>query len=260
MPKKSGQVFHVVSADWFKRWQLYVGLQAPPAIQKPGPEVPKEAKAKEEAATEQEQVKATFKNLNKQMIKQMELARTSKSSLGPEAQDQTAMGLTPSPPRRDSRSKPEEDYPGPINNSEQLKKLTITNDNTFSEYLPFLDDSIDNRILQPASEIQEDEHFILLPDRLFSYLYEIYGGNDIRRFSIALASDGESPAEHIVELQLRQLKVFIIPRISYYPTASNVIEMPFTVYTSRQTTVGELHLKIAQSLQNKSTKNNKDSL
>lgn len=173
-----------------------------------------------------------------------------------------------------------DEYPGPINNPEQLKALTVANDANFSEFLPFIDDAHDNRFLKSPADIQEEVHFRLLPDSVFSYLYEIYGGTDIRRYSICLESDAdlmsqslstaataqEGPAsagqvqeaseatpvgqkEFVVELHLRRLKIFVIPRIAYYPTASNVIELPFTVYTSRKTTIAELQMKIAASLQ-----------
>jgi hypothetical protein len=121
-----------------------------------------------------------------------------------------------------------------------------------------MDDPLDNKILRPSSEIQEDVDYKLLPDDVFDYLFNIYGGSDIRRYSIELASSqdqdsestktasaqegpnqdsSESPAsfkkEYLVETQLHLVKVYIIPRISYYPTCTSVLKMPFNVYTSR---------------------------
>ena len=64
--------------------------------------------------------------------------------------------------------------------------MTIGNDSSFSEFLPFLDDEHENLILKSSSEVQEDVHFVLFPDSVFKYLFDIYGGRDIRRFSIEL--------------------------------------------------------------------------
>lgn len=50
--------------------------------------------------------------------------------------------------------------------------------------MPFIDDPLGNLVLRPESEVKEDEDFKLLSDELFSYLYGIYGGTDIRRYSI----------------------------------------------------------------------------
>lgn len=88
-------------------------------------------------------------------------------------------------------------YPGPINSQEQLRKLTIHNDSSFSDFLPFQDDTYDNMYLQPSSEIQEEVHFKLFPDYVFAYLHNIYGGSDIRRFSIELNDEGvlQTPTE-----------------------------------------------------------------
>lgn len=59
---------------------------------------------------------------------------------------------------------------------------------------------------------------------------------------------------------MRCLKIHIIPRIAYYPTASNVVDLPFTVYVPRNSTVGELQIRIALSLQAKSDKGKGESL
>jgi hypothetical protein len=38
---------------------------------------------------------------------------------------------------------------------------------------------------------KEDEDFVILPDSTWKYLYDIYGGNDVPRYSIELATDEE---------------------------------------------------------------------
>jgi hypothetical protein len=37
--------------------------------------------------------------------------------------------------------------------------------------------------------MKEDEDFVILPDEAWKYLFEIYGGVDLPRYSIELASD-----------------------------------------------------------------------
>ena len=70
--------------------------------------------------------------------------------------------------------------------------------------------------------------------------------------------DPKQKSDYILEVSLRCLKIYIIPRIAYYPTASNIVDLPFTVYVPRNSTVGELQMKIALSLQAKSNKGNTD--
>jgi hypothetical protein len=70
-----------------------------------------------------------------------------------------------------------------MNNKEQLAKLCITNDSKLSQFLPFEDCPFNNLILK-TEEVQEDVDYKLMPDTCFEYLYRIYGGTDIRRFSI----------------------------------------------------------------------------
>ncbi len=40
--------------------------------------------------------------------------------------------------------------------------------------------------------MKEDEDFVILPDKAWEYLYEIYGGVDIPRFSIEADKEEES--------------------------------------------------------------------
>jgi hypothetical protein len=211
----------------------------------------------------------------------MEMAKSSKSSFDNSNEQQSEQKT------KKAKDNYSENYPGPINNQEQLKMLTITNGSRYEEFLPLIDDVFDNRYLKAPTDIQEEVHYRLVPDSVFSYLYDIYGGTDIRRFSIdldtesdiknqsmstaATVQEGPSSAEqvqdssdatplpkkeYVVELQLRKVKIYVIPRIAYYPSASNAIDLPFSVYTSRKTTIAELQMKIAASLQQKSTKNN----
>lgn len=72
----------------------------------------------------------------------MEMAKSSKSSFNSNEQ------------HSEPRLKREKDeYPGPINNQEQMKALTVVNDANLSEFLPLIDDVHDNRYLRPPSDI-----------------------------------------------------------------------------------------------------------
>jgi hypothetical protein len=103
------------------------------------------------------------------MIKNMELAKNSRGSI--EQTPERALPL-------------DQNFPGPINSGEQMRSLCKMNDSNFTEFLPFLEDQFSSRILLSSSEIQEEVHFKLMPDHVFAYLHGIYGGTDIRRFSI----------------------------------------------------------------------------
>ena len=58
--------------------------------------------------------------------------------------------------------------------------------------------------------------------------------------------------EHLIEVHLRKIKLMMIPQMSYYPS---IKVNPLTVFTSRNSTLGDLHVKITSSLLNKSNKN-----
>lgn len=65
------------------------------------------------------------------------------------------------------------------------------------DFLPFNDDPLDNRLLKPPTEIQENEHFVVLNDQCFQYLFGIYGGVDVRRNSIQVEEIEEEDDQEI---------------------------------------------------------------
>lgn len=77
-------------------------------------------------------------------------------------------------------------HPGSINTPEQIEKICIVNGPNFNKFLPFLEDSFNNLYLKPGNEVQEDNHYLIMPDEVFEYLYQIYGGVDIRRYSVEI--------------------------------------------------------------------------
>jgi hypothetical protein len=79
----------------------------------------------------------------------------------------------------------EETHPGEINSKEQLEKLEIVNE-------PWLRHSGDNQYRDNShlkTSCKEDEDYVLLNDNTWKYLYELYGGADVPRYSIEAASD-----------------------------------------------------------------------
>lgn len=81
--------------------------------------------------------------------------------------------------------------PGPINCPSQIQALCIS-DNNYKNFMPLSQDPFANMNLKPASEIQENAHYVILNDKCFQYLYGIYGGTDIRRVSIELQTLDEA--------------------------------------------------------------------
>lgn len=68
-----------------------------------------------------------------------------------------------------------------------MSKLVMVNDSdNFNKYLGFNDCPYNGRFLKPDSEVTEDVDYKLLNDQCFEYLHNIYGGHDIRRWSVAL--------------------------------------------------------------------------
>jgi hypothetical protein len=58
--------------------------------------------------------------------------------------------------------------------------------------------------------MKSDEDFLLLTDEAWEYLFKIYGGNDITRYSIEVSSDpteegGKTEKEFIIEVFYKKL-------------------------------------------------------
>ena len=74
--------------------------------------------------------------------------------------------------------------PGPINNPLQLQKLCVDNSGPKPQFLPFCDDFMNN--LQVREEAREGVDYRIMSDLMFTYIYQIYGGTDIRRLSVQI--------------------------------------------------------------------------
>ena len=98
-----------------------------------------------------------------------------------------------------------------------------------------------------------DEDFILVTDEAWDYLYKIYNGTDLPRYSIEVSSGepGEPDApqmgtdkEYIVEVFYKQVRIYILPR----NTSHLVLRKPSAVFVSRKAKVADLHRKVAEIL------------
>ena len=86
----------------------------------------------------------------------------------------------------------EELYPGAINTEEQRAALNVED--------PWLKHPTDN--IQIKTSCKEDEDFTLLSDPAWNYLNEIYGGSDIPRYSIQMASDSDDTEDKDYQVEV----------------------------------------------------------
>ena len=101
-----------------------------------------------------------------------------------------------------------------------------------------------------------DEDFILVTDEAWDYLFKLYDGTDIPRYSIEVSSgDPEasgteeataSPAdkEYIVEVFYKMLQIYILPR----RTSHLVLKKPSGVFITRKAKVSDYHRKVVDIL------------
>ena len=59
-----------------------------------------------------------------------------------------------------------------------------------------------------------------------------------------------------LEVHLKRLRILVAPQMNFYPNFPG--KQPFTIYISKMATVGNLHKKIASSLQKHGLKDNQD--
>jgi hypothetical protein len=89
-----------------------------------------------------------------------------------------------------------------------------------------------------------------LPDPAWQFLYEIYGGLDIKRFSIEIPVDdggGEgSPVkkEYMIEIFYKKLLIYILPKV----TNHLCLKKPSGIFISRRATINDFRRKIAEIL------------
>ena len=101
-----------------------------------------------------------------------------------------------------------------------------------------------------------DEDFILVTDEAWDYLFKLYGGTDIPRYSIEVsnvepeasetieASGTPGVKEYIVEVFYKKLQIYILPR----GTSHLVLRKPSGVFITRKAKVSEYHRKVVDIL------------
>ena len=131
-------------------------------------------------------------------------------------------------------------HPGRINSEPQLDKIKVG-----SEVAMLSHDQLDN--IQIKTSCKLDEDFIVVNDQTWNYLFEIYDGRDIPRYSIEVATENnteETDKEYIIELYYKRLQVYILPREAEHL----FLRKPSSIYISRKATVFDYHKKVAEIL------------
>jgi hypothetical protein len=92
-----------------------------------------------------------------------------------------------------------------------------------------------------------------LPDKAWTYLFEIYEGIDLPRYSIELAvenndNDGSSDVptkrQFMIEVYLKKMQIYILPKLSNHLC----LKKPAAIYISRRAKVINFRMKIAEIL------------
>ena len=84
-------------------------------------------------------------------------------------------------------------------------------------------------------------HYKVVDDLTWQFLYDRYGGNDMLRLSIEVATTS-TQVDHIVEINLRRFTVVTYPRVKYLQGLIS----PHHVFVSRKATVRELHTMLCR--------------
>jgi hypothetical protein len=94
-----------------------------------------------------------------------------------------------------------------INSPHQLKALVVT-----SSLFPTQPDFLFNS-LHLKDTCKEDQHYKVVDEDVWAYLYSIYGGKAIQRYSIEVQTD--QGTEFLIEVFLRRFTTLGYPRVKY---------------------------------------------
>lgn len=128
---------------------------------------------------------------------------------------------------------------GEINSDEDLQKLLVE-----EQFLRNTNDLYNNSHIKTS--LKEEEDFVILPDKAWQYLFKIYGGTDIPRYSIEAERDEDTEEEqqYLVEVYLKKLYIYILPKIRNHLC----LKKPSPIHISRRATIEQLKKKIAEIL------------
>ena len=122
------------------------------------------------------------------------------------------------------------DFPGPILNAELLDYEAMSNLKKCAE----TERDIASMILR--QNLREEEHFTIVSEEVWNYLFRVYGGTPVKRFARLREENSE---ECFIELYFRPVQIFFVPR-----TKDLNLEKPYTLYVSRKDSVQTLRHKI----------------
>jgi hypothetical protein len=109
------------------------------------------------------------------------------------------------------------------------------------------------------SSAKEGEDYIFLPDNVWQYLHEIYGGTDIPRYTIEVIEEPEDEDEdgeettkitvppkidYVIEDRPKKLNLYILPKVKNHLS----LKTPSGVYISRKCTIFDYKKKVAEIL------------
>lgn len=137
-------------------------------------------------------------------------------------------------------------YPGPINETPGFDSIVIE-----EAYLKHSEDARDT--YQLKLDTKEDEHYVLLPHSAWLFLFDVYEGINMPRYSIELAVDADEEGvdganskkrEFMIEIYLKKVQIYILPKIESHLC----LRQPAAVYISRRASVLDFRVKLAEIL------------
>lgn len=217
IPEKAGEKYHIVAMDWYRKWKAYSGWD-----------------------------KVKISGMNG--IVGMDTPDGDENTKSTNYYDEDNVNGVSSDDFQhklqidNNNENVQVKYPGPMNETPGFDKIVIN-----EPYLQHPESAVDK--YQLKLEAKEDEDFVILPDAAWHYLYEIYDGVDMPRYSIELAVDAdddssETKKEFMIEVFHKKLQIFILPKIRNHLC----LKKPASIYISRQATVLDLRVKIAEIL------------
>lgn len=127
-------------------------------------------------------------------------------------------------------------YPGPINNTNDMKTLFINDPNI----LHFTEDFSGNLHLKTGKK--EEVHYKVVDQEVWNILHAQYGGCQIPRLSVSVPTEDQTKPEYIVEMQQRRFVITTYPRVNYMPKV-----LSKDMFVSKSDTIKEVVAKLAES-------------
>lgn len=114
----------------------------------------------------------------------------------------------------------------------------ILNDDVIEEVPNILNDPINPHLNVNLKEnLIEEDHYHIVNDKIWNFLYIRYGGKEIQRFGVKRNDESD---QCIIEVNLLKLN------IHYFPGQKQEDEHLYVVYESRYTTVEKLRARLAR--------------